>query len=106
MVSIFEGWFTLPKPVKLLDISLLGYSIILFVALALYLTFFDHTVQNLMPIFLVAILFLLTWNFRSQLLQNPDLNQQKSNLRTWFVICSLIIIVIVFLILVYPVTYY
>lgn len=105
MVSIFEGWFTLPKSAKLLDISLLGYSIILFVALALYLNFFEHTVQNLMPIFLVAILFLLTWNFRSQLLRNPDLNQQKSYLRTWFVICSLIIIVIGILILVYPVTY-
>ena len=105
MVSSLEGWFNLPKSVKILDISLLGYSIVLFVAVFLYLNFFDRTVQNLMPIFLVAFLLVLTWNFRSQLTRNPDLLQQKSYLRTWFIVSSLIILVIGILILVYPVTY-
>ena len=105
MVSSLEGWFNLPKSVKLLDLSLLGYSIVLSVAIFLYLIFFERTVQNLMPIFLVAILLLLTWNFRSQLMRNPDLSQQKSYLQTWFMVCSLIIVVISILILVYPVTY-
>ena len=105
MVSSFKGWSNLPKSIKLLDISLIGYLIILIVAIFLYLNFLDRIVQNLMPIFLAALLLLLTWNFRKKLLQNPDLDRQKNLLRNWFIICLLIIIAVSILILAYPVTY-
>ncbi|MFX0122297.1 MAG: hypothetical protein ACFFAE_01570 [Candidatus Hodarchaeota archaeon] len=105
MSSDFEGWFNLPKPVKLLDISLIGYIFILLVATILYLAFLDHTVQNLIPIFLTAILLLITWNFRTQLLKTSDPNIQKRYFREWVVICVCIITIIGIILLVYPVTY-
>jgi SNF family Na+-dependent transporter len=105
MGSDLEGWFNLPKSVKLLDISLVGYAIALSVSIILYLNFLDHSVQNLMPIFLTAILLLFTWNLRTQLLNNPDLNLQKNFFRNWFIICLFIIIIVIIITLVYPVTY-
>lgn len=100
-----EGWFNLPKPVKLLDISLIGYIVILVVAVILYLAILDQTVQNLMPIFLAAILSLITWNFRTQLLKTPDPDMHKRYFREWVVVCVCIIVIIGVVLLVYPVTY-
>jgi len=100
-----EGWFNLPKSVKLLDISLIGYILILVVATILYLTILDQTVQNLMPIFLTAILTLITWNFRTQILKTSDPNIHKHYFREWVIICSSIIIIIGVILLIYPVTY-
>jgi predicted PurR-regulated permease PerM len=99
-----EGWFNLPKPVKLLDISLIGYIVILVVAAILYLAILDQTVQNAMPIFLAAILTLITWNFRTQLLKTPDPAMQKRYFREWVVLCISIIVIIGIVLLVYPVT--
>ncbi len=105
MVSDLEGWFNLPKSVKLLDISLIGYTIALVISIILYLNFLDHSVQNLMPIFLTAILLLFTWNFRTQLQNNPDLNIQKNFYRNWFIICLFIIIIVLIITITYPITY-
>lgn len=105
MSTDLEGWLNLPKSVKLLDISIIGYGIILFTATMLYLVILDHTVQNLMPIFLTAILFLITWNFRTQLTRTMDPNVQRRYFREWFLVCFIIIVIIGVLVLVYPVTY-
>ncbi len=105
MSSDGKGWFSLPKSVKLLDISMLGDSILLVIAIFLYLVALDQTIQNLMPIFLVTILLLFTWNFRSQLLSAPDQDSQNQYYREWIILCVLVIITIIFAILVYPVTY-
>ena len=105
MSSDIEGWFNLPKPVKLLDISLIGYIFILLIATILYLAILDQTVQNLIPIFLTAILLLITWNFRTQLLKTLDPNIQKRYFREWIVVCVCIIVIIGVLLLVYPITY-
>lgn len=105
MNSDLQGWFNLPKSVKLLDISLIGYGLALFIAIFLYFTIFDQTVQNLMLIFLTAILFLITWNFRTQLTKTLDPLNKKRYFREWFLICLLIVIIIGVLVLVYPVTY-
>ncbi len=111
MSSDLEGWFNLPKLVKLLDISLIGYGFILITAIFLYLSVLDRTVQNLMLIFLSAILLLITWNFRTQLTKTRitkeefDPEVQKRYFREWFIICLLIIVTIGVIVLVYPVTY-
>jgi len=105
MSSDGKGWFSLPKSVKLLDISMLGDGILLIIAIFIYFVTLDHTVQNLMPIFLVTIILLFTWNFRSKLLSAPDQDSQKQYYREWTVLCVLVIITIFFTILVYPVTY-
>ncbi|MFX0013604.1 MAG: hypothetical protein ACFFB2_10675 [Promethearchaeota archaeon] len=105
MSSDLQGWSSLPKSVKLLDISLFGYILMLITAIFLYLSFLDDTVQNLMPIFLTAILLLITWNFRTQLLKSFDPNIQRRYYREWLIICLIIIVVIGVTILIYPVTY-
>ncbi|MFX0184506.1 MAG: hypothetical protein ACFE95_15595 [Candidatus Hodarchaeota archaeon] len=105
MSSDFEGWSNLPKAVKLLDISIIGFLSILFVAVVLYFGVLDQTVQNLMIIFLVAILSLFTWYFRAQLVKASDFITQKRYFREWFIVCSFIIIIIGILVLAYPVTY-
>ncbi|MFX0086984.1 MAG: hypothetical protein ACFFAU_15105 [Candidatus Hodarchaeota archaeon] len=104
MVSDLEGWSNLPKSVKLLDISLIGYTIALFISIILYLNFLDQSTQNLMPIFLTAILLLFTWNLRTQLLNNPELNIQKNLYRNWFIICLFVIIIILIITITYPIT--
>ncbi|MHA1973400.1 MAG: hypothetical protein ACTSW1_10425 [Candidatus Hodarchaeales archaeon] len=105
MSSDLEGWGNLPKSVKLLDISLIGYGIILFVSLILYFMFFDHTVQNLMPIFLCAILALFTWNLKNQLRKNDNPHLQKRLFLEWFVIDLFIIVIFAIILVIYPVTY-
>ncbi len=105
MSSDLEGWFNLPKPVKLLDISLIGYGFILIIAIFLYMSVLDNTVLNLMPIFLTAILLLITWNFRTQLTKTSDPVVQKRYFREWFIICLLMIVIIGVIVLVYPVSY-
>ena len=105
MSSDVEGWFNLPKSVKLLDISIFGYGILLAVGILLYFFSLDQTVQNLMPIFLVAILLLFTWNFRSKINSTSDQNIQKQHFREWFIICTLIILITIVIIIFYPVTY-
>ncbi len=105
MSTDLEGWFNLPKPVKLLDLSLIGYIVILVVATILYLAILDQTVQNLMPIFLTALLSLITWNFRTQLLKTSDPEMHKRYFREWVIICVCIIVIIGVILLVYPVTY-
>ncbi len=105
MSSDLEGWFNLPKSVKLLDISLVGCGFILITAIFLYFSVLDRTVQNLMLIFLTAILLLITWNFRTQLTKTSDYKVQKRYFREWFLISTLIIVIIGVIVLVYPVTY-
>ncbi|MHA1237087.1 MAG: hypothetical protein ACTSQ9_05445 [Candidatus Hodarchaeales archaeon] len=100
-----KGWFKLPKSVKLLDISMLGDGIILVIAIFIYFVALDQTVQNLMPIFLVTIILLFTWNFRSKLLSAPDQDSQKQYYREWIILCILVLVVIIVIILAYPVTY-
>ena len=105
MSSDVEGWFDLPKSVKLLDISILGYGILLIVGFLLYFFVLDRTVQNLMPIFLVAILLLFTWNFRSKLNSSSEYQIGRQYFREWLFLCILIILIVTLLILFYPVTY-
>ncbi len=105
MSSDFKGWSNLPKSVKLLDISMIGYGILFIIAFALYYFILDRTVQNLMPIFLVAILLIFTWNYRSKLLSLSKQEVQKRYFREWFILSTIIIILIVLLIFTYPVTY-
>ena len=105
MSSDVEGWFSLPKTVKLLDISIFGYGILLAVGILLYFLALDQTVQNLIPIFLVAILLLFTWNFRSKINSASDQKIQKQHFREWFIICALIILLTIVIIIFYPVTY-
>jgi hypothetical protein len=105
MSSDGKGWFNLPKSVKLLDISMLGDGILLVIAIFIYFIALDQTVQNLMPIFLVTMLLLFTWNFRTKLLSAPDQDMQKQYYRDWIILCVLMIVTIIFAILVYPVTY-
>ena len=105
MSSDGKGWFNLPKSVKLLDISMLGDGILLVIAIFIYFVALDQTVQNLMPIFLVTIILLFTWNFRSKLLSAPDQDSQKQYYREWIILCVLVLVTIIIAILVYPVTY-
>ncbi len=105
MSSNSKGWFKLPKSVKLLDISMLGDGILLLIAIFIYFVALDQTVQNLMSIFLVSIILLFTWNFRSKLLSAPDQDSQKQYYREWIILCVLVLIVIITTILFYPVTY-
>ena len=105
MSSDGKGWYNLPKSIKLLDISILGDSILLFVAVFIYFVALDHTVQNILPIFLAAIILLFTYNFRSKLLSAPDQDAQKQYYREWVILCTLVIVTIIFIILTYPVTY-
>ncbi|PWI49162.1 hypothetical protein CEE45_03215 [Candidatus Heimdallarchaeota archaeon B3_Heim] len=105
MSSDFKGWSNLPKSVKLLDISIISYGILLIISLSLYFFILDQTVQNLMPIFLVAILLIFTWNFRSQLLSLSKQEVQKRHFREWLIISTIMILLFVLLILIYPVTY-
>ena len=105
MSSDAKGWFNLPKSVKLLDISMLGDGILLVIAIFLYYLALDRTIQNLMPIFLVTILILFTWNFRSKLLSATDQESQQQYYREWVILCVLLIVTIIVAILVYPVTY-
>ena len=105
MSSDSKGWFNLPKSVKLLDISILGDSILLVIAILIYFLALEQRVQNLMPIFLVAIILLFTWNFRSKLLSAPDQDSQKQYYREWVSLCVLVIITIIITIIIYPVTY-
>ena len=105
MSSDFKGWSNLPKSVKLLDISIISYGILLIISISLYFFILDQTVQNLMPIFLVAILLIFTWNFRSQLLSLSKQEVQKRHFREWLIISTIIILLFVLLILIYPVTY-
>jgi hypothetical protein len=105
MSSDVESWFDLPKSVKLLDVSILGYGILLIVGTGLYFFVLDHTIQNLMPIFLVAILLLFTWNFRSKLNSSSEYLTGRQHFREWLIICIFIILIITMLILFYPVTY-
>ncbi|NHJ02216.1 MAG: hypothetical protein EAX86_08765 [Candidatus Heimdallarchaeota archaeon] len=100
-----EGWQQLPKNVKLLDVSIVGYSIILILALALYLLFIDQTIQNLMPIFLTALLLILTWNFRTQIKNSDNITSLTRYYREWLLISGILIVLIVILIFIYPVTY-
>ena len=105
MSSDFKGWFKLPKSIKLLDISIFGDSILLVLAIFIYFVALDQTAQNLMPIFLVTLILLFTWNFRSKLLSAPDQDSQKQYYREWIILCVLVLIVIITTILFYPVTY-
>ena len=105
MSSDVKGWFNLPKSIKLLDISLLGDGILLVIAIFLYFVAIEQTIQNLMPIFLVTIILLFTWNFRSKLLSAPDQDTQKQYYREWIILCILVFVTIFFAIIVYPVTY-
>ena len=102
MSSDVEGWFNLPKSVKLLDISVFGYIIVLFLGFLLYFLALDRTIQNLMPIFLVALLLIFTWNFRSKIYSSSDYSTQKQYFREWLIISVIIILAIVLLILLYP----
>ncbi|MHA2246269.1 MAG: hypothetical protein ACXADY_14990 [Candidatus Hodarchaeales archaeon] len=105
MSSDLEGWFNLPKSVKLLDISLVGYGFILITAIFIYFSILDRTIQNLMLIFLTAILLLITWNFRTQLTKTSDSKVQRRYFLEWFLVSTLIIVIIGVIVLVYPVTY-
>ncbi|MHA1977277.1 MAG: hypothetical protein ACW98I_10285 [Candidatus Hodarchaeales archaeon] len=105
MSSDFKGWSNLPKSVKLLDISMIGYGLLLVISVAIYFFILDDTIQNLMPIFLVAILLLFTWNFRSKLLLMSKQEVQKRYFREWLIISTIVIVLIVLLIIYYPVTY-
>ncbi len=105
MSSDYKGWANLPKSVKMLDISLIGYGILLIISFAIYFFILDQTVQNLMPIFLVALLLLFTWNFRSKLLSQAKKEVEKRYFREWVIISIILISMIVLLIIFYPVTY-
>jgi hypothetical protein len=100
-----EGWFNQPKSVKLLDISIIGFIFILVVSFVIYITVLDRTTQNLLFIFLAAILLFLTWNFRTQLTKTPDISSQKHHFREWIIFSTIFIIIAVILVLIYPVTY-
>ncbi len=100
-----EGWFNKPKSVKLLDISIVSFIFILVISFAIYFTILDRTTQNLIFIFLTAILLFLTWNFRTQIAKTPDLSTQKRYFREWIIYSTIFIIIAVILVLIYPVTY-
>ncbi|MHA1940682.1 MAG: hypothetical protein ACXACP_07215 [Candidatus Hodarchaeales archaeon] len=105
MSSNFNGWSNLPKSVKILDISIIGYLLSLLLAILLYFISLDRTVQNLMPIFLSALILLFTWNFRVKILTSTEEDVIKHYYREWLIICGATIVIIILLILIYPVTY-
>lgn len=105
MSSDVEEWSMLPKAIKLMDISLIGYGIIFLASIGLYLLFLDRTVQNLMPIFMCAILTLITWNLRTQLKKHSKFSVQQRLFREWIIIGILIIVFVGIFIFIYPVTY-
>ena len=106
MSSDVEEWSMLPKAIKLMDVSLIGYGIIFLTSIGLYFLFLDSTVQNLMPIFLCAILTLITWNFRSQLKKHSKFSVQQRLFREWLIIGILLIVFVGIFILIYPITYW
>ncbi|MFX0171664.1 MAG: hypothetical protein ACFE9L_07070 [Candidatus Hodarchaeota archaeon] len=105
MSSTPKGWSNLPKTVKLLDVSIFGFILILSGAIVLYFGVLDNTVQNLMIIFLVAILSLFTWHFRGQLAKASDLTSQKRYFHEWVIVCLFMFVIIGILVIIYPVTY-
>lgn len=105
MSSDVNGWFNLPKSVKILDISIFGYVLSLLLSLLLYFMSLDRTIQNILPIFLSAIILLFSWNFRVRILTSQDDETIKHYYREWIIICVSIIIIIFLIILIYPVTY-
>ena len=105
MSSDVEEWSMLPKAIKLLDVSLIGYGIIFLTSLGLYFLFLDTTVQNLMPIFMCAIFTLITWNLRTQLIKHSKFSVQQHLFREWVIIGILLIIFVGIFILIYPITY-
>ncbi|MFX0051069.1 MAG: hypothetical protein ACFFAJ_14795 [Candidatus Hodarchaeota archaeon] len=105
MSSAPKGWSNLSKTVKLLDVSIFGFILILSVAIILYFSVLDNTVQNLMIIFLVAILSLFTWYFRDQLAKASDLTSQKRYFHEWVIVCIFMFVIIGILVIIYPVTY-
>ena len=105
MSSDVNGWFNLPKSIKILDISILGYLLSLIIAILLYFMSFDRTIQNIMPIFLSAIILLFTWNFRVRILTSQDDETMRHYYREWIIVCGSLIVIVFLLILMYPVTY-
>ncbi|MFW9780016.1 MAG: hypothetical protein ACFFE8_14280 [Candidatus Heimdallarchaeota archaeon] len=103
--SDVKRWSELPKSVKLLDLSILGSIIILAAAIVLYLGFLDRTIQHVMLIFLTALIVLFTWNFRIQLSKSINQTEKRKYYREWFIICSVSILALLVLIIIYPVTY-
>jgi Na+/citrate or Na+/malate symporter len=89
----------------LLDISIFGYGFVLSISILLYLSILNHSVQNLILIFLTAIILLFTWNLRNQLTKTMDFNLQRRNFLYWFVICLLFISISGIIVLIYPVSY-
>jgi hypothetical protein len=103
--SDVKGWTDLPKSVKLLDLSIFGFLVILAAAVVLYLGFLDRTVQHVMLIFLTALIVVITWHFRIQLSKSSNQAEKRKFYREWFIICSVGILAILILVLRYPVTY-
>ena len=102
----FEGWSNLPKPIKLLDISIIGYGFVLSISMLLYLSILNHSVQNLILIFITAIILLFTWNLRNQLAKTMDFNTQRRYFIFWFVFCLLFISIFGIIVMIYPVSYW
>ena len=105
MSNVFKNWFELPKSVKLLDISIIGFILLIIGSLFLYLFIIDQTVQNLMIIFLCLIILFLTWVFRSNLMKATDESSKQKYFREWVFVSLFFIVLVAILVLVYPVTY-
>ncbi|MFW9825915.1 MAG: hypothetical protein ACFFE4_23450 [Candidatus Thorarchaeota archaeon] len=105
MITTLRDWSELPKSVKLLDISIIGFILLITSSLSLYLLFIDQTVQNLMIIFLCIIILLLTWVFRSNLVKAKDDTAKKKYFREWVFVSIFFIVLVTILVLAYPVTY-
>ncbi len=103
--SDVKSWSDLNKSVKLLDLSIFGFIVILVTAIILYLGFLDQTVQHLMLIFLTAFLLLFTWHFRIQLSKSSEQTEKRKYYREWLIICSVSILIMLVLVGIYPVTY-
>ena len=85
--------------------SIFGFILILIAAIILYLGFLDRTVQHLMLIFLTAFLIVFTWHFRIQLSKSSKQTEKRKFYRGWVIICSVSILAMLVLVIIYPVTY-
>ncbi len=105
MNEAIKSWFELPKSIKLLDISIIGFILVSLISFTLYLAILDHTIQNLMIVFLGLIISLFTWFFRPNLMKATNEMSKKRYFRDWVTISSIFIIVVLILVIAYPVTY-
>lgn len=104
MNSVLNNWFNQPTKVKLLDLSLIGYLLIIILGLGINLLFLDFVIQNILVLLITVALFIFTNHLKSQMLLEKNSERIRRNVIEWFLVSSILIITILVIIIVYPIT--